>query len=72
MTDDIVKRLERVAEEMNRRISTVHNRLDCPRCRAPRFERCRAMPRGYHGMDPSGRELAHSHRERWTQETPAR
>lgn len=70
--EDFVRHMNRVADEMNRRIQTVHERLPCPLCRAPVGERCRRMPIGYHGMDRCGKELAHAHRERWSQEVPPR
>jgi hypothetical protein len=69
---DVMSSMERAANDANRRIATCHERVACPKCNAPVGERCRRMPRGYHGMGPSGAILKTAHEERWTQETPAR
>lgn len=39
--------LERAAAEAQERLATVHQRVTCPTCWAPRGVRCRRMPRGY-------------------------
>lgn len=57
--------LKAVADEINKRMSTSHERVDCPRCRAPRGDVCRSMPAGYSRRPgESGRPLKHSHAER--------
>ena len=78
MSDDIVQRMERVADELNRRIRTCHERLACPKCGAPVGELCRRLPKGYmlaYTGEPREYRMGAvvgPHRERWTQETPLR
>lgn len=65
----VYQALERAARELDARAGTVHERVACPRCRAPVGGRCRAMPRGWAqgdgwGTALSGRLLKHSHPER--------
>lgn len=70
--EDIVKRMERVADELNRRVRTIHERVACPKCYAPVGERCRyASPPAY-CFQPDRAILKHPHRERWSQEVPPR
>jgi hypothetical protein len=65
------RRAARAADEANERIRTCHERVACPRCGAPVGGRCfDVRDRGKH---PAWRRaLKHPHRERWTQEVPAR
>lgn len=49
-------------------LRTCHERVACPRCKAPVGERCHEMPAGYAG----GRTRLLAHRERWTQELSPR
>lgn len=61
--DEGLQRLLEATLELNRRISTVHERQDCPTCWAPRNVRCRAMPKGYvvgRTGRVGGRELKHA------------
>ncbi len=64
--DETTRRLLAAADAANEKIKSCHERLACPRCRAPRGKRCHRV-----GM---GRqlELKHPHRERWEQDVPAR
>jgi hypothetical protein len=78
VTDDEVEAaLLRAADEANARIASCHERVACPKCRAPVGERCRRMPRGYspasasRGMTQPGAVVG-PHRERWTLVQPER
>lgn len=53
------RRLERAAQELDRRARTVHERVGCPTCHAPAGARCRRLGRGRP-------ELKHSHQARLT------
>ena len=64
MTDPTEAALLEAAAEAERRIATCHERVACPRCRAPVGSRCRSML--------SGVVTKHPHRERWTLVQPAR
>lgn len=61
--------MARAARELEERVATVHERVACPKCGAPKGKRCRSMPRGYRPLDAGqrgARELKTSHRWRLT------
>lgn len=57
-------RIRHAAEALERRVATVHERVACPKCRAPVGERCWHM--GYHSVphNISRRPIKNPHRER--------
>lgn len=63
-------RMSRAAREMNERVSTVHERVECPTCAAPVGERCCAMPLGW--CPARGRVLKTAHGQRIKLEVPLR
>jgi hypothetical protein len=59
--------LERAAKQLRQQVATAHEHVGCPKCNAPRGERCCAMPLGWGGVCAQvgvGRTLKHSHTER--------
>lgn len=58
--DELTRRMEAAAAELNRRVATVHERVACPRCGAAIGVKCRYGQRTYR----RGQPLKHPHAER--------
>lgn len=70
MPDEDVERMMRAVDELNARVASCHERVECPKCGAPVGMRCRRVQRPHYGAGPApagrppGRELKHPHDER--------
>jgi hypothetical protein len=66
--DETLRRLNAMADEVERQIDSCHEVVACPKCGAPVGKLCVLVRRG----NKTGRRLKHPHRERWTLVVPDR
>jgi predicted RNA-binding Zn-ribbon protein involved in translation (DUF1610 family) len=60
--DEMLRSLNAMADEIERRMDSCHEFVACPKCGEPIGKRCVLVRRG----NKYGSRLKHPHRERWT------